>query len=107
MRPGAIRDRSESSQVARGSFDLGRIAVTIAYPVATVYQHGRAALAVPCGGGGQTKDAERRDKEERSSREGHEVSAGPVKTFRKPAMSKKHRWPMDEGNLRVKRRALN
>ena len=52
----------------------------------------------------QTKDAERRDKEERSSREGHEVSAGPVKTFRKPAMSKKHRWPMDEGNLRVKRR---
>jgi hypothetical protein len=52
VRPGAIRNRSESSQVARGSFDLGRIAVTIAYPVATVYQHGRAALAVR-GGGGQ------------------------------------------------------
>jgi hypothetical protein len=48
----------------------------------------------------QTKDAERRDKEERSSREGHAVSAGPVKTFQKRAMSKTHRQPMDEGNLR-------
>ena len=34
------------------------------------------------GGISQTKDAERRDKVERSLREGHAVSAGPVKAFR-------------------------
>jgi hypothetical protein len=42
----------------------------------------RATLAVPHSGIRQTKDAERRDKVERSSREGHVGLAGSVKTFR-------------------------
>jgi hypothetical protein len=61
-RQGAMRNRPESSQVARKSFVSGRISVTNAYVVATVDQHGRRALAVPQKGVSQRKDAERRDK---------------------------------------------
>jgi hypothetical protein len=57
-----MRNRFASSQVARASFELERIAVTRGYPVATVHQHGRATLAVPHCGISQRKDAERRDK---------------------------------------------
>jgi len=62
VRPGAIRNRSDASQVVRTSFDSGPIAVTRGYPVATAHQHGRATLAAPQEGARQAKDAERRDK---------------------------------------------
>jgi len=45
-RQGAIRNRFESSQAVRESFEPGPIAVTRGYPVATVDQHGRRTLAV-------------------------------------------------------------
>src|SRR5262245_21427673 len=42
---GAMRNRPEPSQAARKSFESGWIAVIRGYTVATVHQHGGAALA--------------------------------------------------------------
>jgi len=104
-RQGTIRNRSEPSQVAQESFGLGRIAVT--QRVSGCYCV--SARTSDSGGLGnevsQRKDAERRDKSERSNREGHGVSAGPVKTFRNACDSKNATAGLQmKGNLRVKRR---
>jgi hypothetical protein len=80
-RRGAIRNRPGSSQVARRSFGSGRIAVT---------RGKRLLLCISTGGqlwrsSQEGQPAERRRKagqKERTPREGHGVSAGPVKTFR-------------------------
>jgi len=53
----------------------------------------------------QRKDAERRDKHERSYREGHVVWAGSVKTLRAVGDAKNGTADLSmKGNLRVKRR---
>jgi len=61
-RRGTMRNRSEPGQVARTSFEFGRIAVTPRVAVATAHQHGARRPDGCRKGTGQTKDAERRDK---------------------------------------------
>jgi hypothetical protein len=56
--------------------------------VATVHQHGWATLAVSIKRSAKGKTL-KGEQSERSLREGHEVSAGPVKTFRNAGDSKK------------------
>jgi hypothetical protein len=75
------------------------------YPVATVHQHGRATLAVPRERGQPNERRRKAGQSERSTREGHEVSAGPVKTFRNAGDVKNGTAGLrTKSNLRVKRR---
>jgi hypothetical protein len=69
--------------------------------VATVHRHGRATLAVS--GGDQPKEIRRKaGQSERTHREGHAVSAGPVKTFRIAGDIKNDTAGLrTKGNLRV------
>ena len=84
-----MRNRFEPNQVAQESFETERIAVT--QRVLGCY----CVSARADGSGGlkqevsQRKNAERRNKNERTHREGHEASAGPVKTFRNAGDNKK------------------
>ena len=69
-----------------------------------MYQHGQVTLAVS-----ETRSAKRKtpkgEQSEHQHREGHEVQARPVKTFRKVGDIEKETADLrKKGNLRVKRR---
>jgi hypothetical protein len=100
-----MRNRFESSQVARAGFEPGRIAVT--QRVSGCY----CASARAGGSGGSAmrdQPKERRRKagqSERPNRGGHAVGAGPVKTFQEVGDVKNDTADLwTKGNLRVKRR---
>ena len=81
-RKGAMRNRSDSSQLTQASFELEPIAVTqrvIGCYCASARANDSGGLSQEVS---QTKDAERRDKLSVRTRGGHAVWAGPVKTFR-------------------------
>jgi hypothetical protein len=76
------------------------------YTVATVHQHGRMTLAALKRFGVSPNERRRKaGQKERSDREGHGVSAGPVKTFRNVGDVKNGTAGLrTKSNLRVKRR---
>ena len=84
VRLGAIRNRSESSQVVRAGFDPGRIAVT--QRVKSCYC---ASARAGCSGGCRKVVSQRKapkgEQSEHSHRGGQAVQARPLKTFRQLA----------------------
>ncbi len=101
----AIRNRFEPSQAARICFESGWIAVTRGYTVATAHQHGRViGRSLKHRAATKRKTPKGGTKRERVPGRTRDLGRICENLPKRRRCHKRHRWPVNKGNLRVKRR---